>query len=107
VATADGMLEFVKAIKHDWFGVNLDTGNFASDDPYAEIEKCASYAVTCQLKMAMKDSKKKEIPVDFARIVKILRKANYRGFLTLEYEKNDDAMVGIPKALAQLRKVTG
>jgi hypothetical protein len=31
VATIDQMLALVKAVKHDWFGVNWDTGNFLHD----------------------------------------------------------------------------
>src|SRR5439155_20256653 len=34
-ATADQILAIVQAVKHDWFGVNLDTGNFHTADPYA------------------------------------------------------------------------
>ena len=33
VAEPDGLLEIVKAVKSDWFGVNLDTGNFHGVDP--------------------------------------------------------------------------
>src|SRR6185295_14897923 len=32
-ATAEQMLALVTAVKHDWFGVNLDTGNFHTADP--------------------------------------------------------------------------
>src|SRR5690606_17256061 len=27
-STAEGMLEFIRAVKSPWFGVNMDTGNF-------------------------------------------------------------------------------
>ena len=40
-ATIDQMLTIVKAVKHDWFGVNLDTGNFHTADPYADLAKIA------------------------------------------------------------------
>src|SRR5439155_25718054 len=36
VATPDGLLEIVHAVKCPWVGVNLDTGNFRSEDPYAD-----------------------------------------------------------------------
>src|SRR5260370_24531795 len=35
--TIDQILELVRAVRHDWFGVNLDTGNFHSRDPYADL----------------------------------------------------------------------
>ena len=49
-ATADQFLSIVKAVKHDWFGVNLDTGNFHTPDPYADLAKAAPYAVVVQIK---------------------------------------------------------
>lgn len=106
VATAEGMLEFAKAIKHDWFGFNLDGGNFHSEDPYAELEKCAPFAVTCQVKAEISRKGKKEA-ADYARIVEILRKAGYRGYVTLEYESAEDPMGAIPKHLEALRKAVG
>src|SRR5262249_1156796 len=39
VTTIDQMLSVVQAVKHDWFGVNWDSGNFHSADPYADLEK--------------------------------------------------------------------
>ena len=36
-ATAAGLLAFVRDVSSPWFGVNLDSGNFHSDDPYAEL----------------------------------------------------------------------
>ena len=41
VATVDQLLYIVKAVKSDWFGVNLDTGNFRGADPYAELAQLA------------------------------------------------------------------
>lgn len=103
VATAAGILEIVKAIKSDWFGVNLDTGNFHSADCYAELEECAPYAVTCQVKAEMNQAGKRS-ETDYARIVSIMTKAKYRGFLTLEYESAEDPMTAVPKHLDALRK---
>src|SRR6516165_4665718 len=39
--TIDQTLALVKAVKHDWFGVNLDTGNFRTPDPYGDLAKLA------------------------------------------------------------------
>jgi sugar phosphate isomerase/epimerase len=106
VATAEGILEIVKAIKSDWFGVNLDTGNFHSADAYGELERCAPYAVTCQVKAEMSLAGKKE-DADYPRLVAMMKKANYRGFLTLEYESAEDPMTAVPKHLDAIRKAIG
>jgi sugar phosphate isomerase/epimerase len=106
VATAEGMLEFAKAIKNDWFGFNLDGGNFHSEDPYAELQACAPYAVTCQVKAEISRKGKKE-EADYKRIIGILREARYRGYVTLEYESAEEPLGAIPRHLEALRKVCG
>lgn len=106
VATAEGMLEFARAIRHDWFGFNLDGGNFHGEDPYAELELCAPHAVTCQVKAEVHRAGKRE-PADYGRLFGILRQAGYRGYVTLEYEAAEDPLTAIPKHLEALRKLAG
>jgi hypothetical protein len=40
----------------------------------------------------------------YARIAAILRKGGYRGWISLEFEGNEDAETGVPKSLALLRE---
>ena len=104
VAKADGLLEIVRAIKSPWFGVNLDTGNFHSADPYAELAQCAPYAVNVQVKVEIRRAGAKENePADLAKVVGILRDANYQGWVALEYEAKPDPWQAVPPILAQLR----
>ena len=105
VAGADGLLEIVRAVKCDWFGVNLDTGNFHSRDPYADLERCAPYAVTCQVKTEMSPAGGKKAEADLPRLVEIVKKANYRGYVTLEYEAAEEPLEAVPRYLAALRKI--
>ncbi|MEA3210404.1 MAG: hypothetical protein QOE70_3461 [Chthoniobacter sp.] len=108
VATADGLLEIVKAVKSPWMGVNLDTGNFHSADPYAELAQCAPYAVNVQVKVEIKRAGAKENePADLAKVVRILRDANYQGWVALEYEAKVDPYQAVPPVLAQLRDLCG
>ena len=71
--TAEQMLALVKAVKHDWFGVNLDTGNFHTADPYADLEKVAPYAVTVQVKTEIQRRGMKKEDADLKRLIDILR----------------------------------
>lgn len=103
--TADQMLAIVKAVKHDHFGVNLDTGNFHTPDPYADLERVAPYAVVVQLKTEVSPAGKGVQEADLPRLVEILRKSNYRGYVALEYEAKEDARTAVPKHLAALRKL--
>src|SRR5438552_6893857 len=71
VAEPDGLLEIVKAVKSPWFGVNLDTGNFQTDDPYADLARCAPYAVNVQVKVEIKRrGEPKNEPSDLPRVIK-------------------------------------
>jgi hypothetical protein len=36
-----------------------------------------------------------------------MRKANYRGYVTLEYEAAEDPLTAVPRHLAALRKAIG
>jgi len=107
VATAEGMLAILTEIKHDWFGVNLDSGNFHTPDPYGDLEKIAPYAVTCQLKCEITPLGGKKQDSDYARVIEIMRKAKYRGFITLEYEAAEEPTTAIPKHLENIRKLLG
>ena len=107
VAEPAGLLEIVRAVKSPWVGVNLDTGNFHGADPYADLAQCAPYAVNVQVKSEIRRAGAKENePADLARVVKILRDANYQGWVALEYEAKEDAWKAVPPLLAQLRDLT-
>jgi len=106
VATADGMLEILKALKSEWLGANVDTGNFHVADPYAELERIMPYAATCQVKVEMSVAGKKT-EADLPRLIAMFRKHEYRGFVTLEYEAAEEPLQAIPRYLEQLRKLTG
>ena len=104
VAEAGGMLEIIEAVKSPWFGVNLDTGNFHTADPYGDLEKIAPYAVNVQLKVEMRAAgQKTKQPADLDRIVKMLRDSGYQGYVALEYEAKGDPFNEVPKYLDALR----
>jgi sugar phosphate isomerase/epimerase len=104
-ATADNLLALVKPVKSPWFGVNLDTGNFHTPDPYADLAKIAPYAVVVQLKTEVVPAGKKKQDADLKRLIDILRAANYRGYVALEYEAAEEPKTGVPRAIAALQKL--
>ncbi len=104
VAEPADLIEIVRAVKSPWFGINLDSGNFHTEDPYADLAKCAPYAVNVQVKMEIRRKGAKESePTDLKKIVQILRTANYQGYVALEYEGLPDAWTAVPKHLEELR----
>ena len=87
---------------HPWFGVNLDTGNFRTDNPYADMAAAAPYAVNVQVKVELRVNGKPE-PTDLARVMNILRKANFQGYVVLEYEAKEDPYTTIPPVLKKMQ----
>lgn len=104
-STADQILAIVKAVKHDWFGVNLDTGNFHGPDPYEELARLAPYAVTVQLKTEIQRAGQKKEDADLKRLIDILRAVEYRGYVALEYEAAEDPRTAIPRHVEALKKL--
>ena len=103
-ATGDGLLQFVRDVKSPWFGVNLDTGNFHTDDIYGDIARAAPYALNVQVKAVVSGPNGKKQPTDFKRLAKILREAHYRGYIVLEYEESGDPRQHCPRYITQLRE---
>jgi sugar phosphate isomerase/epimerase len=107
VTTIDQMLAVVRAVRHDWFGVNFDTGNFHSADPYADLTRLAPYAVTVQIKDQIQRPGRPAEDADLPRLIEILRGANYRGYVALEYEGREDPRTAVPRNLTALRPLMG
>ena len=105
VAEASGLMEIVRAVKSRWFGVNLDTGNFHSDDPYADLVTCAPYAVNVQLKAEITRRGHEAEPSNLALLAKILRDANYQGYVALEYESKEDPWTAVPPLLKRMKQL--
>jgi sugar phosphate isomerase/epimerase len=94
-------------VNHSWCRAMVDTGSYLSSDPYADIAMVAPRAVNWQVKETLR-SRLDSPRLDARRLVAIVRRAGYRGYLpieTLRMGRADyDTFVEIPKLLAQLRE---
>ena len=104
--TPEGLLRIVNAIDSPWLQVLLDTGNFL-EEPYDKLEQCASKAVFMQVKTYYGGGIWYTLDLDYDRIAGIMRKHNYRGYVSLEFEGNEDYKTAIPKSLDMLRNAFG
>ena len=104
VAEADELLEILHTVKSPWVGINLDSANFHTDDPYRDFERCATYAVNVQLKAEIQRRGQKKESADIARLAKILKAANYRGYVALEYESEENPWTAVPRLLKQMQE---
>jgi sugar phosphate isomerase/epimerase len=101
--TPEGVLRVVEAIDSPWFQVTLDTGNFL-EDPYPKLEMLAPKAALVQTKTYYGGGLWYTLDLDYDRIARLLRRAGYRGYLSLEFEGKEDPRTGVAKSLALLRK---
>lgn len=104
-STPKQLLRLVHAIEAPNFGVNLDTGNFRTEDPYADLALIAPYAVNVQVKTEVEPKGQKKRDADLAKLIGILRDAKYSGYVVLEYEAKPDPMKAIPGHIKELRKL--
>ena len=104
--TPEGLLRIVNAIDSPWLQVLLDTGNFL-EDPYDKLEMCAPQTVFIQAKTYFGGGIWYTLDLDYPRIGRIMRKHKFRGYVSLEFEGEEDYRTAIPKSLAILRKAFG
>ena len=102
VSEADDLLAILKAVKSPWIGINLDSANFRTADVYGDFAKCAPYAVNVQMKGEIHPKGQDEMRADIPRFVKILKQANYQGYIALEYESKEEPKTAIPRLLKEI-----
>jgi len=101
--TPEGVLRVVEAVNSPWLQVTLDTGNFL-EDPYDRLAKLAPKTVLLQAKTYYGGGRWYTLDLDYARIATLMKKVNYRGYISLEFEGKADPLSAVPKSLELLRK---
>jgi sugar phosphate isomerase/epimerase len=104
--TAQGVLRVVDGVKSQWLQVTLDTGNFL-ENMYAQIEMLAPRAVLVQAKTYHGGGTWYTLDIDYNRVATLLRKHRYQGYISLEFEGNENPRTGIPRSLTTLRRTFG
>jgi len=100
--TPQGVLRIVDAVKSPWLQCTLDTGNFL-EDPYDRLEMMAPRTCFVQAKTYHGGGKWYTLDLDYPRIAAMLKKHNYHGWVSLEFEGKESWKTAIPKSLATLR----
>ena len=98
----DNLLKIVDGVNSPWLGINLDIGNFPVD-PYPEIQKLAARAGIVHFKTYFGGGEYYTLDLDYKRIAGILRKAGYKGYISLEMEGKEAPESGVAKSLAVMR----
>jgi len=100
--TAADVERIFEMVDSEWLGLNLDIGSYRQSDPYAEIEKNVKHAVTWQLKENVWINGT-ETPTDFVKLLRIIRKSGYRGYIPIETLGAGDPYKKIPALLDRIR----
>jgi sugar phosphate isomerase/epimerase len=87
--TADETIQLIRAVNSKWIGVIVDIGYFLTPDPLVDVEKVLPYAVNFQIKEFVRACPKEYMtplfqPTDLGRIIKVIRRSGYRGYLPIE-----------------------
>ncbi len=101
--TAEGVLRIVNAISSPWLQITSDTGNFL-ENQYEQLEMMAPKTFLIQAKTYYGGGKWYTLDIDYARVAAIFKKADYRGYISIEFEGKEDPMTAIPKSLDLIRE---
>ncbi|MFB3920213.1 MAG: sugar phosphate isomerase/epimerase family protein [Terriglobia bacterium] len=96
---ASNILAILKGVDSPYAGCNLDISNFP-ENPYPQIEACIPYATHTHIRDYYGERKE---PLDLDRIWQMFAKGGYKGYMSAEYEAEEDAMTGVPKLIAKIK----
>ena len=95
--TADMILDVIKGTDPHWVGSCLDFGNWADDVRYSESEKLVPYAYHVHAKTHEFNEQGEDINKDYKRLLQMLKDADYKRAVSIEYEGPDDQIEGVKK----------
>ncbi len=104
IGSAERLLHVVTSVDNPWVGVNLDSGNFRTEDPYRDFAECVPYAVNVQLKTHLLVGGEK-VAADLDQVFGLLRAGGYSGYVVLEYEEKEDPFSRVPEILREVRRL--
>ena len=99
---ADACLEIIHRVDSPYLGINLDITHFiptAAADSYAQIESCIPYATHTHIREVFDDGQ----PIDLDRVWRLFARAGYKGYMSAEYQGQEDAVTGIPKLIEKIK----
>ncbi len=96
---ASTILEILRRVDSPYAGINLDITNFTENE-YAQIEACIPYATHTHIREAFGASKEL---VDLERVWSMFAKGGYKGYMSAEYEGEEDAMTAVPRLLGKIK----
>jgi sugar phosphate isomerase/epimerase len=97
---ASNILAILQRVDSPYAGCNLDITHFQGD-LYSQVEALVPYATNAHIRDHT-DGKSPE-PIDLDRIWQMFAKGGYQGFMSVEYEGDEEAMTGVPKLVEKVK----
>jgi sugar phosphate isomerase/epimerase len=101
---AANIVRIIKATDPAWVGALVDFGNFPIATKYEEVQAVAPYALVTHVKVNVFDGAGEAAEYDFPRVLGMLKKTNYKGSISIEYEGKGDPVEGVRKTKALILK---
>jgi sugar phosphate isomerase/epimerase len=102
VGTADDVERCLHDVGSAWLRLCLDTGDYGDLE---SIDRTLRHAVHLHAKLYDLDGDGVERKLDWPSIMQILSKGRYRGFLSIEYEGEEDAVAALARGVPYLRRL--
>ena len=98
---AVNILEILRRVDSPFAGCNLDITHFPQDE-YAQIEMCVPYATHTHIRDHFDRGRQ---PIDLDRVWQMFSKAGYKGYMSAEYEGQEDPLTGVPKLVSKIKEL--
>jgi len=102
-ARAATTLEILRRVDSPNAGINLDISNFEAntdDEMYSDIKACVPLATHAHIRDLFGSTKR---PIDLDRVWKLFGQGGYKGYMSAEYEGEEEPMAGVPKLLEKIK----
>lgn len=96
IKTSDQVVDIIKRVDSEWFGLILDIGSFKSGNPYTHIEACIPYAVSWQIKETVFVDGI-ETKTDLNKLMSIIKLSGYKGYIPIETLGSGDPKIKVRK----------
>jgi sugar phosphate isomerase/epimerase len=110
VHTREDAEKILKEVDSVWFGLNLDTAGYTEQEwndvhsvDYDAFENTLQSALQVHLKIISPGKDRIDTVLDYDRIFDILVRKDYRGFLSLEYDYEEE-FEGVPSTVSLIKK---
>jgi L-ribulose-5-phosphate 3-epimerase len=96
---ASNVTAILRRVGSPYAGCTLDVSSF-HDNPNEQIEACLPYATSTHIRDYWGEAK---TPLDLERVGPMFVRHGFKGYMSAEYEADEDPMTGVPKLVGKIK----